>query len=69
MVSRRRVVAAVDGSGAEIRPLRRARGWGYQHLKAKTSVLVFDAAPPPPPRVMLGGCASTLLRIQRGTTV
>ena len=60
MATRRRVLAAADGSGTDVRPLRRARGWGYQRLQAKTSVLVFDAAPPPPPRALSGGCASTL---------
>jgi uncharacterized heparinase superfamily protein len=60
MANRRRVLAAVDASGADVPPLRRPRGWGYQRLQAKTSVLVFDAAPPPPPRVLVGGCASTL---------
>jgi uncharacterized heparinase superfamily protein len=57
---RRRVVAAVEGSGVSARPLRQARGWGYQRLSAKNSVLVFDAAPPPPARALKGGCASTL---------
>ncbi|WP_114954573.1 heparinase II/III family protein [Sphingosinicella terrae] len=60
MANRRRVLAAVEGSGTDVRPLRRARGWGYQRLQAKASVLVFDAAPPPPPRALIGGCASTL---------
>ncbi len=60
MMTRRRVLAAVDASGLEIRPLRQSRGWGYQRLQAKTAVLVFDAAPPPPPRALAGGCASTL---------
>jgi uncharacterized heparinase superfamily protein len=60
MANRRRVLAAVDASGADVPPLRRPRGWGYQRIQAKTSVLVFDAAPPPPPRVLVGGCASTL---------
>jgi len=60
MASRRRVLAAVEGSAAVARPLRQARGWGYQRLQAKASVLVFDAAPPPPPRALTGGCASTL---------
>jgi uncharacterized heparinase superfamily protein len=60
MGSRRRVVAAVEGSGADARPLRQARGWGYQRLAAKKSVVVFDAAPPPPARALRGGCASTL---------
>jgi uncharacterized heparinase superfamily protein len=56
----RRVAAAVEGSGADARPLRRARGWGYQRAEAKGSVLVFDAAPPPPARALDGACASTL---------
>ena len=60
MASRRRVLAAAEGSGGDVRPLRRARGWGYQRLQAKATVLVFDAAPPPPTRALSGGCASTL---------
>lgn len=56
----RRVVAAVEASGADARPLRHARGWGYQRLQAKDSVLVLDAAPPPSGRTLPGGCASTL---------
>ncbi len=60
MAVRRRVAAAVDGAGLEVRPLRQARGWGYQRVQAKTTVLVFDAAPPPPPRALHGACASTL---------
>ena len=60
MASRRRLLAAAQGSGADVRPLRRARGWGYQRVQARTTVLVFDAAPPPPTRAMSGGCASTL---------
>jgi uncharacterized heparinase superfamily protein len=60
MASRRRVAAAAEGAGLAVRPLRQARGWGYQRLQARTSVLVFDAAPPPPPRALVGACASTL---------
>lgn len=60
MANRRRVVAAVEGAGITVRPLRQARGWGYQRLEGKASVLVFDAAPPPPPRAFSGSCASTL---------
>ncbi len=58
--SRRRLLAAVEASGGEARALRRPRGWGYQRLQAKASILIFDAAPPPPPRALVGGCASTL---------
>ncbi len=60
MASRRRVLAAVEGSAVTARALRQPRGWGYQRLQAKNTVLVFDAAPPPPPRAFSGGCASTL---------
>jgi uncharacterized heparinase superfamily protein len=60
MASRRRVEAAVDGSGVRARPLRQPRGWGYQRLEAKNTIIVFDAAPPPPSRALSGGCASTL---------
>ena len=60
MHSKRRIAAAVEGSGVRARPLRQARGWGYQRIAAKTSVAVFDAAPPPPSRTLAGGCASTL---------
>jgi uncharacterized heparinase superfamily protein len=61
MLSVRRIAAAVEGSGVDApRPLRLARGWGYQRAQAKGSVLVFDAAPPPPTRALSGGSASTL---------
>jgi uncharacterized heparinase superfamily protein len=60
MMNRRRVAAAAEGTGLDIRPLRQTRGWGYQRMEAKTSLLVFDAAPPPPPRALAGACASTL---------
>lgn len=60
MGDRRRIAGAVEAAGGEIRPLRRARGWGYQRLQARATVLVFDAAPPPPGRALAGGAASTL---------
>lgn len=60
MASKRRVAAAVEGSGVRVRPLRQPRGWGYQRLEAKGTVALFDAAPPPPTRAFAGGCASTL---------
>ena len=60
MLTKRRVNAAIDGSGVTTRPLRQARGWGYQRLSARNSVAVLDAAPPPASRALSGGCASTL---------
>lgn len=58
--SRKRVISAVEASAVTSQALRQARGWGYQRVQCKQSVLVFDAAPPPPPRALSGGCASTL---------
>lgn len=55
-----RLAALVEGCGLRARPLRNARGWGYQRLSALGTVVVVDAAPPPPPRMADGGCASTL---------
>ena len=60
MASKRRIAAAVEGSGVRVRPLRQPRGWGYQRLESKSTVVLFDAAPPPPTRAFAGGCASTL---------
>ena len=55
-----RLAALVDGCGLRARPLRAARGWGYQRLSALGTIIVVDAAPPPPPRMAAMGCASTL---------
>lgn len=60
MASKRRIAAALEGSGVRSRPLRQARGWGYQRLAGKGSVAVLDGAPPPPSRILSGACASTL---------
>jgi uncharacterized heparinase superfamily protein len=60
MVDKRRIAAAVEGTGVRARPLRQPRGWGYQRMEAKQTVAIFDAAPPPPSRAFSGGCASTL---------
>ena len=54
-----RLAALVEGCGLRARPLRQARGWGYQRLSALGTILVVDAAPPPPPS-MVTGSASTL---------
>ena len=55
-----RLAALVEGCGLRARPLRQARGWGYQRLSALGTILVVDAAPPPPPKMAATGCASTL---------
>ena len=55
-----RLTALVDGCGLRARPLRQARGWGYQRLSALGTVVVLDGAPPPSPKVAARGCASTL---------
>lgn len=54
------VQALVEGCGLRARPLRQARGWGYQRLSALGTIIVIDAAPPPPAKTVLTGSASTL---------
>ncbi|HYC94257.1 MAG TPA: heparinase II/III family protein [Sphingomicrobium sp.] len=55
-----RIAALVEGCGLRARPLRQARGWGYQRLSALGTIIVLDAAPPPPARMASTGSASTL---------
>ena len=55
-----RLTALVDGCGLRARPLRQARGWGYQRLSALGTIVVMDGAPPPSTKVAARGCASTL---------
>lgn len=55
-----RVTALVEGCGLRARPLRVARGWGYQRMSALGTILVIDAAPPPPQKMAEQGSASTL---------
>ena len=52
--------ALIDGCGLRARPLRQARGWGYQRMSALGTILVLDAAPPPPQKIAEQGSASTL---------
>lgn len=55
-----RLTALIEGCGLRARPLRNARGWGYQRLSALGTILLLDAAPPPPSKMAAHGCASTL---------
>ena len=55
-----RLAALIDGCGMRARPLRNARGWGYQRMSALGTILVLDAAPPPPQKLAERGAASTL---------
>ncbi len=55
-----RVAAIFAAAGGRARPLKQARDWGYQQLKAGRVVAVCDAAPPPVARITDAGCASTL---------
>ena len=55
-----RLTALVEGCGMRARPLRNAKGWGYQRLSALGTILVLDAAPPPPAKMAAQGSASTL---------
>jgi uncharacterized heparinase superfamily protein len=55
-----RLTALIEGCGLRARPLRNARGWGYQRMSALGTVLVIDAAPPPPQKIAAHSSASTL---------
>jgi len=55
-----RLTALIDGCGMRARPLRQARGWGYQRMSALGTILIIDAAPPPPQKIAEQGSASTL---------
>jgi uncharacterized heparinase superfamily protein len=55
-----RLTALIEGCGLRARPLRQARGWGYQRMSALGTVVVLDAAPPPPAKMADRGSASTL---------
>jgi len=55
-----RLTALIEGCGLRARPLRNARGWGYQRLSALGTILILDAAPPPSQRNAEQGSASTL---------
>ena len=55
-----RLTALIEGCGLRARPLRQARGWGYQRISALGTIIVLDAAPPPPQKMVAQGSASTL---------
>ena len=55
-----RLTALIEGCGLRARPLRNARGWGYQRMSALGTIIIIDAAPPPPAKMAGQGSASTL---------
>src|SRR6476469_2375415 len=55
-----RLTALIEGCGLRARPLRQARGWGYQRMSALGTIVVLDATPPPPAKMADRGSASTL---------
>src|SRR4029079_9778946 len=55
-----RLTALIEGCGFRARPLRQARGWGYQRLSALGTIVVLDAAPPPAMSLTAQASASTL---------
>ena len=55
-----RLTAVIEGCGLRARPLRQARGWGYQRMSALGTIVIVDAAPPPPQKMAEQGSASTL---------
>ncbi|KQN25175.1 heparinase [Sphingomonas sp. Leaf33] len=59
-ISGETIDAVIAASDIRTRPLRQARGWGYQRLANAGTVLIVDAAPPPVGQLIDGGCASTL---------
>jgi uncharacterized heparinase superfamily protein len=54
------LTALIEGSGLRARPLRQARGWGYQRMSALGTIVITDAAPPPSQKMADRGSASTL---------
>ena len=55
-----RLTSLIEGCGMRARPLRQARGWGYQRLSALGTILVVDGAPPAAQKATGQGSASTL---------
>jgi uncharacterized heparinase superfamily protein len=55
-----RLSALIEGCGIRARPLRQARGWGYQRMSALGTIVVVDSAPPPSAKMAAQGAASTL---------
>jgi uncharacterized heparinase superfamily protein len=55
-----RLTALIEGCGLRARPLRQARGWGYQRMSALGTIVLIDSAPPPPQKIAAQGSASTL---------
>ena len=50
----------IRASGVRVRPVRDARQWGYQRMRAGEAIVQLDAAPPPAKGEARYPCASTL---------
>lgn len=50
----------IAATGIRTRALKDVGDWGFQRLRAKETIVQFDAAPPPRARHTRCGCASTL---------
>ena len=62
------LTALIDGCGLRARPLRQARGWGYQRLSALGTVVIMDGAPPPPSRLApLAGASTLAIEVSDGS--
>lgn len=59
-ISADRVASLIAATGVRTRPLKDVQHWGFQRVRARESILQFDAAPPPRARHARTGCASTL---------
>lgn len=61
-----RLAALIEGCGLRARPLRQARGWGYQRMSALGTIIVLDAAPPPPARLVQGSASTLAFELSDG---
>lgn len=61
-----RLAALIEGCGLRARPLRQARGWGYQRMSALGTIVVLDAAPPPSAKLTQGSASTLAFELSDG---